>query len=386
MRAMPAALASTVAPTPAACAVAVAACAFAAAAPEAAGANRVLLQLLPAQDFVPSDGRAMDVPAWRINAAIAQRLVAAFNARQPPVIDYEHQTLHKEQNGQIAPAAGWVHGLRWIEGRGLFAVAELTERARALIAAGEYRSFSPVFEYERQSGDITRIVMGALTNHPAIAGMQAVSLQAAASARLGAGAPPVSDPPLESNRMNELLKKLLAALGLPEDTSEADALAAAQTLAAQAGAARTELQLPEGADAPAVAAACARLRGLPPDPAQYVPVAAVAALQAQVAALSAQARTRTVDDLIAPALKDGRLLPAMEAWARDLGGKDMAALSAFLAAAQPLAALTGTQTGGKSPAASAGAGTGTNPHGLSDAQLSVAAACGMTPEAYAKGL
>ena len=188
--------------------------------------------------------------------------------------------------------------------------------------------------------------------------------------------------------MNELLKKLLAALGLPEGTSEDDALAAAKTLAAQAGAARTELELPEGADAPAVAAACARLRsqGAAPDPAQYVPVAAVSALQAQVAALSAQARTRTVDDLVAPALKDGRLLPPMEAWARELGAKDMAALSAFLATAQPLAALTGTQTGGKSPAAGAGAGAGANPHGLSDAQLSVAAACGMTPEDYARGL
>ena len=385
MRAMPAALASTAAPTPAACAIAVAACAFAAGAPEDAGAARVLLQLLPAQDFAPSDGRAMDVAAWRINAGIAKQLIAAFNAQQPPVIDYEHQTLHKEQNGHPAPAAGWIHGLRWIDGRGLFAVAELTERARSLIAAGEYRYFSPVFEYARQSGDITRIVMGALTNHPAIAGMQALSLQAAASARLGAGSPPVSDP-LEIDPMNELLKKLLAALGLPEGTSEDDALAAAKTLAAQAGAARTELELPEGADAPAVAAACARLRSLAPDPAQYVPVAAVSALQAQVAALSAQARTRTVDDLVAPALKDGRLLPAMEAWARELGAKDMAALSAFLATAQPLAALTGTQTGGKSPAAGAGAGAGANPHGLSDAQLSVAAACGMTPEDYARGL
>ena len=59
-----------------------------------------------------------------------------------------------------------MHGLRWIEGRGLFAEAELTERARALVQSGEYRYFSPVFEYARGSGEVTRILMGALTNHP----------------------------------------------------------------------------------------------------------------------------------------------------------------------------------------------------------------------------
>ena len=59
----------------------------------------------------------------------------------------------------------------------------LTERARALVQSGEYRYFSPVFEYARGSGEVTRILMGALTNHPAIAGMEAVNLMAAASAR-----------------------------------------------------------------------------------------------------------------------------------------------------------------------------------------------------------
>lgn len=60
--------------------------------------GRVLLQVTPAQDFTPADGREMDVPAWRINQAIAGRVIAAFSAQQPPVIDYEHQTLHKEAN------------------------------------------------------------------------------------------------------------------------------------------------------------------------------------------------------------------------------------------------------------------------------------------------
>ena len=341
---------------PAAC-IAIAACAFAAA-PVDAGVGRVLLQLTPAQDFTPSDGRAMDVPAWRINAATAQRVIAAFNAAQPPVIDYEHQTLHKEANGQPAPAAGWMHGLRWIEGRGLFAEAELTERARALVQSGEYRYFSPVFEYARGSGEVTRILMGALTNHPAIAGMEAVNLMAAASARFTT-TPTTSTK--ESDDMNELLKKLLAALGLPEDASEEQALSAIKALT----------------DKPAVAAATAT-----PDPAQYVPVAVVQELQTNLAALSASVHTRAVDDVIAPALGDGRLLPAEEAWARDTAKTPagLASLTSLLKVRQPIAALASTQTKGQPPAAAAA-----DTHGLTADELAVAAACGMTPEAYAKG-
>ncbi len=341
-------------------------------------AQHVLLQLTPGQDFAPSDGRAMDVPAWRMDAQVAQRVIAAFNAQQPPVIDYEHQTLHKEANGQPAPAAGWMHGLRWIEGQGLFAQAELTERARSLVQAGEYRYFSPVFEYARGTGEVTRILMGALTNHPAIAGMEAINLMAAASARFT----PLNHPPApETPAMNELLKKLLAALGLPDTTSEDDALKALGAMKTQLDAAHQELGLDNKADAPAVAAACARLRTQGADPALFVPVAAVRELQTQVAALTAQSRTRQVDDLVAPALQDGRLLPALEVWARELGGKDVAALSAYLAAAQPMAALTGTQTRGLAPQGNQSG----NPHGLSDSEMAVAVACGMTPEAYAGG-
>ena len=341
---------------PAAC-IAIAACAFAAA-PVDAGVGRVLLQLTPAQDFTPSDGRAMDVPAWRINAATAQRVIAAFNAAQPPVIDYEHQTLHKEANGQPAPAAGWMHGLRWIEGRGLFAEAELTERARALVQSGEYRYFSPVFEYAQGSGEVTRILMGALTNHPAIAGMEAVNLMAAASARFTT-TPTTSTK--ESDDMNELLKKLLAALGLPEDASEEQALSAIKALT----------------DKPAVAATTAT-----PDPAQYVPVAVVQELQTNLAALSASVHSRAVDDVIAPALGDGRLLPAEEAWARDTAKTPagLASLTSLLKVRQPIAALASTQTKGQPPAAAAA-----DTHGLTADELAVAAACGMTPEAYAKG-
>ena len=372
----------TVAPAPQHHALAVAACAFSALVSDAldAGNGRVLMQVTPPQDFLPSDGRDMDVPAWRINADIAGRVIAAYNPAQPPVIDYEHQTLHKEANGQPAPAAGWIHGLRWVDGKGLYAEVELTQRARDLVAAGEYRYFSPVFEYAKATGNVARVLMGALTNHPAIAGMDAINLMAAATARFGAN--PHPNPP---ETTVTLLEKLLAAIGLPANTTEDAAIAACTSIKSQAEAARTALKLDGTATAETVTAACTSLRtaatNATPDPAKYVPVSVVEELKTSVAALTAQAGARQVEDLIAPALADGRLLPAQEGWARELGKTNMAALSGYLKTAQPIAALTATQTGGKDPAGDQGKDT----HGLTKDELAVAAACGMTPDAYAKG-
>ena len=80
----------------------------------------------------------------------------------------------------------------------------------------------------------------------------------------------------------------------------------------------------------------------------------------------------------------GRLLPAEEAWARDTAKTPagLASLTSLLKVRQPIAALASTQTKGQPPAAAAAA---TDTHGLTADELAVAAACGMTPEAYAKG-
>ena len=80
-----------------------------------------------------------------------------------------------------------------------------------------------------------------------------------------------------------------------------------------------------------------------------------------------------------PALASGRLLPAQEAWARDLGKTNLAALTAYIASAQPIAALTATQTQGTPPAGVAAAGA------LTPEQLAVCSAMGMTAEAFAAG-
>jgi phage I-like protein len=342
----------------------------------------VLLQVTPAGEFLPSDGRAMDSPPWNIDGAIAQRVIERFEQRkQPAVIDYEHQTLLKEQNGQPAPAAAWIRGLRWLEGQGLFAVAELTEQARQQIAAKQYLYFSPVFSYSQETGEVLAVHMGAFTNNPAIHGMAPMSLMAAASAAFIS--PPVRQP--ETTTVNPLLKALLAHLGLPETTTEPQAIAALTaagplaTVQAQATAARQALGLQADATGDAVIAACTSIRTSVqnPDPAKFVPVSVVNELRTSVVALTAQVNARAIDDLVKPALADGRLLPAQEAWARELGKSNVAALSGYLQTAQPIAALTGTQTQGKPPAQQEGA--------LSAEAMAVCTAMGLTPEQFKAG-
>lgn len=142
-----------------------------------------------------------------------------------PVIDYEHQTLHKEANGQPAPAAGWIHGLRWVDGKGLYAEVELTQRARDLVAAGEYRYFSPVFEYAKATGNVARVLMGALTNHPAIRRHGCHQFDGRCHGRFGAN--PHPNPP---ETTVTLLEKLLAAIGLPANTTEDAAIAACTSI------------------------------------------------------------------------------------------------------------------------------------------------------------
>lgn len=341
-------------------------------------ANHITIQVLPAGQFMPSDGRPMDSPPWNIGTASAAAVIAQFdaiNTRQPRVIDYEHQTLHKEKNGQPAPAAAWFRGLSWREGQGLFAQVELTARARGAIDAKEYLYFSPVFTYDRSTGTVTSIQMGALTNDPGIHGMPPLSATAAATAAFLSFDD--QEPPV-----NPLLKALLQALGLPETTTEEQATAALTALnlsrlRGQATAACTALNLSADASPEALSSALASLRTTTPDPTQYVPMAVVTDLRNGLAALTARQIDADVDALVTPALGDGRLLPAMEAWARDLGKKDMAALDTFLASAQPIAALTSTQTRGKAPQ-----GEANGVAQLSAEQLAVCSAMGLTPDQF----
>lgn len=310
------------------------------------------VQLLPSGEFAARDGRPGEGLAWRLDEAIAGRVSERFAARRnPAVIDYEHQTMY----GSLAPAAGWFSGLRF-DSAGLWATGvEWTARARQMIEAGEYRYISAVFSYLPDSGEILEIHHAGLTNDPALDGMAEV-FQTRAAARF------LPQPPEDTVDRNELI----TLLGLAKDASDDDitaALTAQRDAAAQAEELQTQL-----------AAATANAA----DPARYVPVSVVEELRSQVAALTANQVDREVAEIVSAALDDGRLLPAQKEWAESLGRKDIAALRSYVETAQPIAALRGTQTGGRAPAAGA--------HGLTEQQLAICTSCGLDPVEYAKSL
>lgn len=339
------------------------------------------LKLLPAGSFRARDGRPAECAAWHLDGAIAESLIAAANARQVPyVLDYEHQTLNAATNGQPAPAAAWFHALEWRDGDGLYAVdVDWTARASAMIEAKEYRFLSPVFAFD-EAGNVTALLHAALTNNPALDNLDEVQLAAAstlASAYASAAVAALStDTPTEDTNMDELLEQLRWLLNMPVGATVNDVTAQLKklidSLSGGQGTAAASVDL--GALLDAQRTQIAALSASQADPAKYVPIAVMTDLRTQLDAARAQLAGAEVGDLVTAALKDGRLLPAQEAWARDLGKSNVAALRTFIETAQPVAALRTTQTGGVSPA---GASAGAAP---SDIALAVCSQLGVTTE------
>lgn len=316
------------------------------------------VRLIPAGEFRAVDGRPTDCPTWVMEAADGERCVAAMAARESAlVIDYEHATLHAKQAGSRAPAAGWFGDLEWRPGDGLYAIGvEWTAQAAQDIASRAYRFISPVFSYDPISGRVDKLLHAALTNDPGLDGLTDLAALAA----------DLFLPPTTSRgiAMNELLKKLLASLGLQESATETEALAAVAAL-------KTNV-------------ATLSVQATHPDPARFVPIATLSALQAEhadlqgrLAALTAEVNGGKLEKVVSDGLAAGKLTPATEAWARELGKKDLAVLTAFLAAAPVVVALGQTQSGGKGSTGAGGAA-------LSETELAVCKATGTSPEDFIK--
>jgi phage I-like protein len=313
------------------------------------------IQVFPSGDFSVPHGAMRGSGPWKLDQAAASALIQKVAKRKTAlVVDYEHQSLMAATNGMPAPAAGWIESsaLRW-DDAGMFAATRWTERAKGMIECGEYAYISPVFTYDEKTGTPTDLLNVALTNNPAIDGMQPVLLAAASRFSQPHEAPPMP-----------MLKDVATLLGVAEDAEESAIIAACHAVSEKLA----------KADEAITAATTTS-----PDPAKFAPVAALTALQDQVAALQSALTKREIDDLITPALADGRLNANLESWARDLGAKDTAALKAFLDKAQPIAALSGSQTGGKPP-------TTTDDPVLTDADLAICSALGISRDAYIKNL
>ena len=303
-----------------------------ASAPSCAAPGRV--RLLPDGEFDAVDGRPgnMDgvrTKVWRLDAAIASGVIAHARTLGTDLpIDYEHQSLKTDDNGQPAPAAGWITALEYEAGKGLLARVRWTDAARAYLARHEYRYLSPVFSFDPNSGAVLALHSVALTNTPALGGAgEIVAMQK------------LSNPKEETTTMDTT--KLLAALGLPQDAAVEAALQKVAGLNDQ----------------------IAALKSTQFSPDKHIPLAEHQKLCAELAELKAQHEQAEHDQLMRDALDTARILPPNEAYWR---AQPLAALKAFLKDAKPLAALAGTQTQGRAPA---GGERGNDPASIARAAL-----------------
>lgn len=297
------------------------------------------VQLLPDGLFKATDGRPFDVPSgqWLMNDAAWQSIQAAAKAKVNDFhFDYEHQTLNTEKNGQPAPAAGWFKGssLSYVPGQGLFAnPVEWTPKASAHIAAKEYRYISAVFSYSKITGQVLELLHVALTNQPALDGMRAI-------AALKSSYP--GNPTNGDNTMNEELLRLLAALGISVEGVNLEDAAALKALIDKAITAHKEQTEKATAAATEVVALKAKPTGI--DPSKFVPIAAFNELQVQVAALSKQAGSDAVAELLDK--EKAKIYGKSDReWLETVGAvQGVAALKAMLSDRVAIAALTTTQT------------------------------------------
>lgn len=286
-------------------------------------------QLLPAGHFRAKDGRPFDVESgWFIDRNIAESLIrsVALN-HQDVMLDYEHQSLRAESNGQPAPASGWFNQteLKWVDGKGLYIRPRWTDNARAMLDNKEYRYLSAVFHYNTQ-GHPTKLISAALTNDPALTGMDELTKVAALKvAYLSTKG---------EHSMNEYLLKLLAVLGL-EATEENIAEVTDKAVE------KINELIANGEKAKNAEETIADLKSKQLDPLLFVPRAAFDELQQKVAVLSNQSNASQIDSLIEKGRKEGRVMAAEVDNLKAIGKTHgIAALSTMINARAPIAALT----------------------------------------------
>lgn len=331
--------------------------------------------LLPAGEFKGRDGRPGKDLTWKLSDAQGRALAARLNARHASVqfnLDYEHQTMLADQNGQPAPASGWATKFEWRDGLGLFALGTAwTARAKQMIEAGEYKYISPVIAFDAASGEVKDVLNAALVNIPSL-DLNPVAQEN--MARLNASFSFTTNP---ESSMNLVLQACLKALGLPETeatTAEQAVSAIANLKAAQPAlpvALCKSLALPDAATAAQAEAALAALKADAakvtalttevaalktaqgnPDPSKWVALAAFTELSTQVAALSATQVDNEVESQIVAARAQGKCTPLVEKVWRDVGKKNIEQLKALIAAQPGNPALAGlSQTAGKAVAA-----------------------------------
>jgi phage I-like protein len=309
-----------------------------------------IFQVFPPGEFRSGDGRPKNVKSWWFGDKLLDYLKNLMN---DVVIDYEHQSVNALENGKEAPAAGWLSEFVSNE-KGLFGVnAKWTERAQTMLKQDEYRYISPVFTYDLKTGEILKLHSIALTNTPAIDGMQPVALTQFSQEqgipmnfREILGLPPeatdeevmeaikalkklASKPEGKPEIKPEPLKGLFSLLNLPVNATESDVVIAVTALKKNSESKSDNI-----------------------DPALYAPVSVLSAVQNDYAELRRelasiqQATTSAKKEELIAANRDKLTNDEAVAWARTLPIEN---LEEYLKHIPSITALKQSQTKGTQP-------------------------------------
>ncbi len=287
------------------------------------------VMLIPAGEFSGRDGRG----PFRL--ANAERVIAATEALGLTAgvpIDYDHATDFAAPKGRPAPAAGWIRELEERAGA-LWGRVDWTPHGAKAITSREYRYLSPVFQYA-PDGAVTRLLRAGLTNNPNLY-LTAISARAAGA---------VTPHPERSNAMDTLLQQLCEMLGLDDDASPEEVLAAVRALSDGARDDDDEDDDEDGegddtsdgdcADDGDGDAADAMRAGA--DPARYVAVAQFQRVLGELNQMRAERASERAERAVDDAIKAGKLIPAQRQWALSYCQADFKGFAAF-AARQPAA-------------------------------------------------
>ena len=181
--------------------------------PAAQGPIRV--QLSPFGEFVLRDGGKRSGATQRCSRAAFEAMVANWKAmgERDILVDVDHASA----TGGSTEAAAWAKNLR-VEDDGLCADFELTPRGRELVEGKSYRFVSPGWTLA-DDGTPLALCSVALTNRPNLPVKPVVNAD-------DAGGRDPDDPTTATKGTEMDLKKIAAALGLPETATEDEVIAA----------------------------------------------------------------------------------------------------------------------------------------------------------------
>lgn len=292
------------------------------------------VELVPAGECLTRDGRG---PFLLSDPAA---VVADFSADYPPgsdqaaLVDYDHADLKRTPGADLPPAAGWLAELRVSAAGGIEGRIDWTDRARAHIAAREYRYLSPELLVDPASNTIVGLSGAGLTHRPNLY-LRALSHRVTA---------PLLDPLPEPQTMDDdLLERLRYLFNLPTLAGPAEIVAQLDLLRTRLESARSAEMVPATAT-PAdslalmhdLGRAVATLRVTCQADTASPPAQVLAMAQQRITELEDRIAERTAAEAVATALRERLIEPAKQAWARGYARQDPQGFATYLQGCTPI--------------------------------------------------